>query len=115
MARDGPGDMCWQRDMMIMIYICLILYICVCVRVRVHSIVYINIYIYIFNFGFCWNSLRCRLEVRIDEILIFVIWGTFFRLLFVVSRICFLILLHIYLLYLCCSEGPIYIYIYIYV
>ena len=30
---------------------------------------------------FCWNTLHCRLAVRIDEILIFVIWGTFFWLL----------------------------------
>ena len=34
----------------------------------------------IFSFEFCWNAFRCGLEVRIDEIFIFVVWCTFFRL-----------------------------------
>ena len=46
------------------------------------------------------------LEVCIDEIFIFVVWCTFFPSFLVVFRICFLILIRIYLLYLCCLIGP---------
>ena len=60
----------------------------------------------IFSFEFCWNVFRCCLEVCIDEIFIFVVWCTFFPSFLVVFRICFLILIRIYLLYLCCSIGP---------
>ena len=34
----------------------------------------------IFSFEFGWNAFRCCLEVCIDEIFIFVVWCTFFRL-----------------------------------
>ena len=42
----------------------------------------------------------------IDEIFVFVVWCTFFPSFLVVFRICFSILIRIYLWHLCCLIGP---------